>query len=151
MKKALAILAGITLSLNIQSILADDCQLEITGNDSMQFNVTEMSVPNTCKEVTVTLTHIGNLPKAAMGHNWVLTKTDDMQAVANDGIGAGLDNHYIKADDPRVLAFTEVIGGGEVAAVTFSLDGLSTDGKYSFICSFPGHSALMKGVFNVTM
>jgi azurin len=79
----------------------------------MQYNLKEMSVPATCKEVTVTLNHTGKLPAAAMGHNWVLASTADYQTVATAGMSAGAENGYLPKDDPRVLAHTKLIGGGD--------------------------------------
>lgn len=107
-----------------------------------------MSVPATCKEVTVTLNHTGKLPVTAMGHNWVLASTADYQTVATAGMSAGAENGYLPKDDARVLAHTKLIGGGESSSVTFKTDGLA--GKdLTFFCSFPGHFAMMKGSFKV--
>ena len=72
MKKAITLLFLSTLA---DPVLADECALVIEGNDAMQYNLKEMSVPATCKEVTVTLNHTGKLPVANMGHNWVLAHT----------------------------------------------------------------------------
>lgn len=130
--------------------LADDCQVEISANDVMQYSTDELSVPSSCKEVTVTLTHTGTAAKSAMGHNWVLAKSDDFQGVASDSMSAGLDNNYVPAGDARVLASTKVIGGGEKTSVTFSLEGLSSKQEYMFFCTFPGHWAMMKGTFKIT-
>lgn len=109
--------------------LADECALVIEGNDAMQYNLKEMSVPATCKEVTVTLNHTGKMPVTAMGHNWALANTADYQAVATAGMSAGADNNYLPKDDPRVLAHTKLVGGGESTSVTFKTDGLA--GKIS--------------------
>jgi azurin len=46
------------------------------------------------------LKHIGKLPKAAIGHNWVLTKAADAQAVAADGVAAGLPGNYVTPGHP---------------------------------------------------
>jgi azurin len=126
---------------------ADPCKLEISGNDLMQYDKQELSAPASCKSITLTLHHTGKQPKAAMGHNWVLIKTPDLQAVATAGMGAGLANNYIAAGDPRVLAHTKVVGGGESDSVTFSTAALKAGGDYSFECTFPGHNAIMKGKF----
>jgi len=132
MKKVLTLLL---LSSLAAPALADECALVIEGNDAMQFNQKEMSVPATCKEVTVTLNHTGKLPVANMGHNWVLANTADYQAIATAGMSAGVDHDYL----PK---------GGESTSVTFKTDGLA--GKdLTFFCSFPGHFALMKGAFKV--
>ena len=86
MKKAITLLFLSTLAA---PVLADECALVIEGNDAMQYNLKEMSVPATCKEVTVTLNHTGKLPVTAMGHNWVLASTADYQTVATAGMSAG--------------------------------------------------------------
>lgn len=130
-------------------VWAADCAVEIEGNDAMQFNKPTISVPASCKQFTVKLKHAGKLPKSAMGHNWVLTTSADAQAVASEGIAAGLDKNYLKPGDPRVIAFTPIIGGGESTSVTFDTSKLKADQSYMYICSFPGHSALMKGTLKL--
>jgi len=115
----------------------------------MQFGKKEMSVPKSCDEFTVTLTHSGKMDKSVMGHNWVLTKPDDAQAVATDGMTAGMEENYLKPDDERVIAATKIIGGGEQTSVTFSVDELAGMDEYTFFCSFPGHMSMMKGTLTV--
>lgn len=129
---------------------ADPCKLEISGNDQMQYDKQELVAPATCKEITVTLHHTGRLPKEAMGHNWVLVNAADLDAVANAGMGAGLANNYLARGDKRVLAFTKVIGGGESTSVTFPTSMLKQGGDYRYLCTFPGHYALMHGSFKLS-
>ena len=124
---------------------ADPCQLEISGNDQMQYDKQALTVPASCTEVTVTLHHVGKLPREAMGHNWVLVNGADVEAVANGGMGAGLANDYVAAGDKRVLAHTKVIGGGQTTSVTFPTSILKAGGDYRYLCTFPGHHALMHG------
>jgi azurin len=127
----------------------DKCKLEITGNDMMQYDKKELAVPADCASVTVTIHHAGKLPAAAMGHNWVLVSTPDLTAVANAGMSAGLAANYVPDGDKRVLAHTKVIGGGESASVTFATATLKKGGDYSYLCTFPGHNALMRGKFKL--
>jgi azurin len=145
MKKHL--IAGIVLmgAVMAPGMAAAACSVDVQGNDAMQFNTKSIAVDKSCKEFTVNLTHPGKLPKASMGHNWVLTTQADMQKVATDGMAAGLDKDYVKPGDPRVIAYTKVIGGGEKASVTFAVSKLKAGEKYAFFCSFPGHWAIMKG------
>jgi azurin len=84
-----------------------------------------------------------------MGHNWVLVSTPDLTAVANAGMSAGLAANYVADADKRVLAHTKVIGGGESASVTFATAALKKGGDYSYLCTFPGHNALMRGKFKL--
>lgn len=125
------------------------CETTVEGNDMMQFNVDSIAIPASCSEFTINLKHTGQLPVAAMGHNVVITSLADMPAVVADGISAGASNHYVKQNDDRVIAHTDLIGGGESTSVTFSTTPLKSGGPYEFFCSFPGHSALMKGTISV--
>jgi azurin len=123
------------------------CKVEITGTDAMQFDKKEISVAADCTSVELTLKHSGKLPAQAMGHNWVLSKTADMQGVVNDGMSASFAANHIKAGDTRVIAHTKIVGGGQSDVVTFPTSALKKGEAYSFFCTFPGHSALMKGAF----
>src|ERR1700761_9044642 len=106
-------LLGAQALLSAPAAAADACKLEITGTDQMQDDKKELDVPASCKQVSLTIHHGGQLPAAAMGHNWVLVNTPDLSAVANAGMGAGLANNYIAAGDQKVLANTKLGGGGE--------------------------------------
>lgn len=126
---------------------AKTCSVEIAGNDQMQFDKKEIAIAGDCTEVELTLKHPGKLPVAAMGHNWVLTKTADFQPVATAGASAGLENNYVPKDDARVIAATKLVGGGESTTIKFSTAKLQKGGDYTFFCSFPGHWSLMNGKF----
>ena len=139
------LLGGATFLFFASSAFANDCAVTVESNDAMQFNTSNVVVPASCDEFTVTLKHTGQLPKQSMGHNWVMTTKADGQAVATDGMSAGLDKNYIKPNDERVIGATEIIGGGEETSTTFSVKGLSKDEDYMFFCSFPGHIGIMQG------
>jgi azurin len=123
---------------------SQECSLSIDGNDQIQFSTKELRVSKSCKEVTVTLKHVGQLAANVMGHNWVLTATSDFQAVATAGQAAGAPN-FVPAGDARVLAASSVIGGGQETSVKFDLSKLTAGGDYTYFCSFPGHFVLMNG------
>lgn len=127
----------------------NNCGTEIEANDAMQYNVGSIVVPSSCTDFKITLKHTGKLPVASMGHDVVITKQSDMQAVDQESAAAGLDNGYIKADDSRVIAHTKLIGGGETASVSFPVSKIKDGGPFVFFCSFPGHSALMHGTISV--
>jgi azurin len=148
MKRRLFAVALLALFAAPASWAASNCSTTIEGNDAMQFNQKSIVIPNTCKQFTVTLTHPGKLPKAAMGHNFVVSSTADEPGVVADGAKAGIDNNYIKPGDSRVIAHTKIIGGGESDSTTFKVDALKPGQDYSFFCSFPGHAALMKGTIS---
>jgi azurin len=143
---AMLLLGGFGLS---RLANADPCQLEISGTDQMQYDKQTLTVPASCKEVTLTLHHTGKLPREAMGHNWVLVNAADFNAVANAGMGAGLANDYVAPGDKRALAHTKTIGGGQTTSVTFQTSILKPGSDYRYLCTFPGHNALMRGTFKV--
>ncbi len=126
------------------------CEFDIEVGDALTFSVgPTMEVSSDCTEVTINLNHTGTLPVAAMGHNWVLTTTDDFQAVAQAGMAAGVEGNYVPPDDARVIVATDLVGGGESTSVTFDVSGLDPAGAYTFFCSFPGHWAVMQGAFKL--
>jgi azurin len=124
---------------------AEVCELDINATDLMRFEQQSLQVPPQCTEVHVTLHHTGKLPANAMGHDWVLTKTADVAAVASAGMNAGLANNFQKPGDPRIVAATKIIGGGESSTVRFSTALLDPATSYSYFCSAPGHFNIMKG------
>ncbi len=128
---------------------ADDCAVTIESTDQMTWDTSQIEVNKSCDKFTVNLKHIGQLPVASMGHNWVLSKTEDYQAVAQEGMGLGLEKNYVDDADERVLAHTKVIGGGEETSVTFDVSKLKEGQDYSYFCSFPGHYALMNGTLKL--
>lgn len=131
------------------AVFAGPCDIEITGNDAMQFNLKTIAVPKTCKTFKVTLKHIGKQPKKTMGHSWVLTETKNVNGVTADGIKAGPANDYMKKGDKRIIANTKLIGGGEQTSTTFDVSKLDASKKYTFMCLFPGHTGLMKGTLTL--
>lgn len=126
-----------------------DCATTIDSTDAMQYDADSIVIPSSCTQFTIHLTHSGQMPVAAMGHNVVIAAQSDMAGVLADGMGAGLDNDYVKPGDTRVVAHTEMIGAGDETSVTFDVSKLQSGGPYEFFCSFPGHAALMKGSISV--
>ena len=136
-------LLGSCLGLASVSVHAA-CNVNLTGNDAMQLSSKQIVVPKTCSDFTIYYKNIGKLPKASMGHNVVVSKLSDMSGVLRDGMKAGLAQDYVKAGDSRVVAKTRLLGGGESASLTFKVARLQ-DGAYGFVCTFPGHGAMMRG------
>lgn len=121
----------------------NDVVLEST--DQMTFVTTEIKVKSG-EKVTLTLKHIGKMPVEVMGHNFVLLKQGtDLAAFAGKAMNAK-ETDYVPTGSEEVIAHTKVIGGGESTTITFDAP---EKGTYDFICSFPGHYAIMKGKFIV--
>lgn len=125
---------------------ATDGTITLTGGDDMKFDLAEIKVKDG-QTVKLTLVHSGKMPKAAMGHNFVLLATGtDVAKFATEAINAK-DNDYIPASQKKnIIAHTKTIGGGETVTIEFKAPA---KGTYDFLCSFPGHSAMMKGKFIV--
>lgn len=121
------------------------CAIDIEGQPGKKFEPNHIVVPSTCRDFTVRLIHTGKNSKEKAGHNWVLTKTEDIDAVMVDGIKAGAAHDFLAPGDARILAKTPMLGGGETATVTFPVSRLAAGQSYTFYCSFPAHAQHMRG------
>lgn len=136
------------LSITIGASIATAASLEISGDDTMRFNVTALETA-AGQETTLVFKNNGSLPKAAMGHNFVLLKPGtDLASFGNAAIAAAANEYIPKTPElkEQVVAHTKVLGPGETATISFTID---TPGEYPFICSFPGHWAIMQGTLTV--
>lgn len=117
----------------------------ITSNDLMQFNTKEIKA-KAGKKVKLTLRHVGKLDINVMGHNVVILKqgVDLLEFSAKAAVER--ENKYIPKNSQDIIAHTNLIGGGQVTSIEFDVPEA---GIYDFLCSFPGHSGLMKGKFIV--
>jgi len=129
---------------------APNCTIKLKGNDAMQYDLKTATVSASCATITIELTHTGKMPVAAMGHNVVISASKDIAAVSAAGMKAGAAGGYLPKADARVLSATAMIGGGKSTRAKLAGNKLKAGGDYSFYCSFPGHSAIMKGKLVVT-
>ena len=121
-------------------------ELTLEGNDQMQFNLKELRVKEG-QTVRLTLNHVGTMAKNAMGHNFVLLKEGVDLADFGQKAATAMENDYIPAsEEGNIIAHTKMLGGGESDTIEFEAPA---KGTYEFLCSFPGHYALMRGVFIV--
>ena len=131
------------------SAAAAECKASIDSTDAMQFTTKALTVPKSCKTFTVTLKHVGKLPATVMGHNLVLGKTADIAGIAADGMKAGAASQYVKPGDARVIESSKVIGGGQSTTVTIPVAKLKAGESYTYACTFPGHSSIMRGTLTL--
>lgn len=124
----------------------ETAEFTLNAGDDMKYDLSEMKV-KAGQKVKVTLHHTGKSAKTAMGHNFVLLTQDiDFLKFAEAAIAAA-DNEYIpKKLEADIIAHTKLIGGGETAEIEFTAP---EKGTYQFLCSFPGHAAMMNGKFIV--
>ena len=138
------------VSIFLSSVTSAACSFDVEVGDYLKFSTSSMTAEKSCETISINMKHTGKLPAKIMGHNWVLTKTADVQAVAMEGMRAGLVvAKYVPPGDSRVIAVSDVIGGGESTTLVVSTASLTAGDDYTFFCSFPGHSYSMRGKFQV--
>jgi azurin len=122
--------------------------IEMSGNDSMKFNVLTFTV-KPGEVVHVSLSNVGTLPKSVMGHNWILLKAGkDGAAYSSAAANAKDEDYEPKALAGDVIASIGLLGGRQNGEVTFTAP--TAPGNYTYICSFPGHFQVgMRGVMTV--
>ncbi|MDO8544197.1 MAG: azurin [Opitutaceae bacterium] len=121
--------------------------IEITSNDQMKFSVTRIDA-KVGEEIKVVLTNGGQLPKEAMGHNFVLLKPGtDINAFSVAAMTAREKDYIPDSMKDQIIAHTKLLGPRQSDEVTFKV---TAAGEYPFVCSFPAHAmAGMKGVLVV--
>jgi len=111
----------------------------------LQFAQKELRV-KAGKGVALTVVNPDSMP-----HNWVLTKPDALERVAllSAKMAAEPDayaRHYVP-DSPDILCHTRLLDAGKKTTVYF--DAPKVPGRYPYLCSFPGHAQIMRGVLIV--
>jgi azurin len=131
---------------NTESVTPSGTALALSGNDMMQFDKSEL-MAQAGEKITLTFRHVGQLDRRVMGHNFVLlTPGTDITGFANEAAAAGESADWIPNDGAQVIAHTKMLGGGQTDVITFEAP---EPGVYDFICSFPGHSGMMRGTLTV--
>jgi azurin len=143
----------LVFSILVSSVLLNASEearaVVITGNDAMQFDVKKFQVaPN--ESVRLTFKNIGSIPKIAMGHNLVLLKKNvDALAFGQKVLASGgsATNALPKSLLGEVIAHSELLGPGESETIEFNVP--EEKGDYQYVCTFPGHFAMMRGIMEV--
>lgn len=124
-------------------------KVSISGNDQMQFSVKEFEV-KAGEQIELEFKNEGTLPKIAMGHNIVILK-QGVSAIAFGGkalqAGANATNALPDSVKSDVIAYSQLLGPGETEIVKFKAP--VKPGIHQFVCTFPGHYAMMRGVMVV--
>jgi len=120
-------------------------EVVISGNDAMQFDLKEFS-SSPGETISLSFKNIGSMPKIAMGHNLVILKKGisalsfGQRVLASGGNAANPLPSSLLSD---VLAHTKLLGPGESDTITFDVP--TDTGEYDYVCTFPGHFAIMRG------
>lgn len=93
---------------------------------------------------TVTLIMNNTATAEMMKHNVVIL--NDKSKANEIGMKALKAPDYLP-DDPAIIAATPIADAGEKTSITFTAP--STPGEYIYICTFPGHYAMMQGTMIV--
>jgi azurin/glucose/arabinose dehydrogenase len=123
---------------------ADIAQLTITALVSeMRFDVVHFTI-RSGQPVELTLDNPDFMP-----HNLLITEpgtVDEVYRMAIDLGSAGFDLQFIP-DTPMVLQATDLLQHEESQTLEFSAP--DEPGSYHFICTFPGHGEMMRGIMEV--
>ncbi|HBJ87793.1 MAG TPA: azurin [Verrucomicrobiales bacterium] len=96
----------------------------------------------------VKLTFINNHPTLPQPHNFVLGKLGvdkgKMMGIAMAAMTL-VDKGYIP-ESADILANTKLLQPGQTETIEFTLP---TAGEYNYVCTFPGHAAIMNGTITV--
>lgn len=120
-------------------------EIIITGNDAMQFDVKSFEAKGE-ESLRLTFKNIGSMPKIAMGHNLVILKKDISAITFGQKVlasGGSATNPLPKSLLGDVIASTRLLGPGESEVVIFKAP--NETGEYEYVCTFPGHFAMMRG------
>jgi azurin len=124
-------------------ILSDTADLTTirigTLRERLMYDVKELRV-KAGRKIRLTFANTDVMP-----HNLLVTQPGKADAVMNAAIAmgaAGFEKGFIPAGDD-VLHHTRLLDMGKEEILEFALPA---PGEYPFICSFPGHGVLMRGV-----
>ena len=130
------------------ALSAEPVKVTITGNDTMQFDLKSFEVESGQK-IELTFKNIGKIPKIAMGHNLVILKKG-VSAVAFGQkamvAGANATNALPDSVKGETIVATKLLGPAESETINFTAPEA---GDYEYVCTFPGHFAMMRGVMKV--
>jgi len=144
--KILPFLAALLTPLFIT--FAETAKITVTGNDTMQFDLKVFEV-KTGEKVELTFKNIGKIPKIAMGHNFVILKKG-ITAIAfgQKALSAGANATNALPDSVKgdTIVATKLLGPDEKETIIFTAP---KPGDYEYVCTFPGHFAMMRGVMKV--
>lgn len=138
-----------TFSLSLVANPEPVKEVIISGNDAMQFDIKNFQA-KPGESIRLTLKNIGSIPKIAMGHNWVLLKKGaDAISFGQKVLASGgsATNPLPKSLLGDVLAHTKLLGPGESESISFTAPKIA--GEYEYVCTFPGHFAMMRGSMEV--
>lgn len=118
--------------------------VRLTADDTVQFSQLTIDAEGG-EKLRVELTNTGTRPRESMAHNWVLLRPAPEGEITAFGLAAAASPPtYLPAERrSQIVVATRMLGPGESDAVEFTVP--QDPGDYPYVCTFPGHFALMKG------
>jgi azurin len=111
--------------------------------EKMSYDTKEITV-KPGQQVKITLTNADFMP-----HNLMVVKDGSVEEVATAAMALGADGFKVgfvpKSD--KVIVSTKMLDNGQADTLTFTAP--AQPGKLEFVCTFPGHWTLMRGVIHV--
>jgi azurin/lysophospholipase L1-like esterase len=114
-----------------------------TVPEKMQYDVKEFTV-QVGHQIRLTFANPDFMP-----HNLFVVAPGTANAVAEAALALGAQGFalHFRPDSPHIIAATKLVDHGKEEVLNFACP--STPGNYEFVCTFPGHHLLMRGVMKV--
>ena len=148
---ALAVFALASLASHAQEGDVAVIELKPHASNPLGYDKTDLTV-KVGQKIKLTLNNTGSI--APQPHNFLLVKPGKLDAVgalANAMLAdpQGMAKSYIpEAAKPDLLANTKLVQPNQTETIEFTAP--AEEGDYPYLCTFPGHWLLMKGVMHVT-
>ncbi len=113
-----------------------------TQGNQMKYDVAEIYAASGSK---LKIIFQNNATMETMKHNIVFIKQKNQ--VKDIGEKSAKEADYLVEEHEGIIAYTTMIGPGETTELIFDVP--TKRGKYPFICTYPGHYGVMKGVLVV--
>lgn len=139
--KKLSILFGLTLCLFLTACGGPKVVTISSVGNEMKFDITQFEVK---AGETVKLVLNNKATASVMKHNVVILT--DKESINRVGLAAINAPNYLP-EDPAIFIATTLVEPGQKTELTFTAP--TEPGRYPYICTFPGHYALMQGVMIV--
>lgn len=112
--------------------------------EEIRFEPDSFSIP---ANVPIEIKLINNSEHPSMFHNMVICTFGKTSEIGFKGIQAGKKNNFIPPNNKNVLVGSEVLNPGDSTLFTFNAP---LAGKFSYVCTFPGHYTNMVGTLTIT-
>ncbi|HCN27695.1 MAG TPA: hypothetical protein DIT64_02705 [Verrucomicrobiales bacterium] len=154
----IAVIALAATVLHAQEAEVAEIELKPHASNPLGYDKTDLAV-KVGQKIKLTLNNTGSI--VPQPHNFLLLRKGKMPDNKDviDAVGAqanlmmgdpqGMAKHYIpEASKADILAHTKLVQANGSDTIEFTAP--AEEGDYAYICTFPGHWLLMRGVMHVT-